>query len=372
MDNKVLKIVSISDIHAGAMDPAFMYNTLTNQFVNRIRPLNFDVLAICGDVFDSKFMSNNPIIMYTLQLIDDIVNLCREKQATLIIIGGTQSHDNGQLILFYKYLNDPTIDFRIVEDIRFEYIKGLKVLCIPEKYGIPVEEYNKVLFQSGSYDLVLMHGTIKGSIYGAEMEKLDSTHAPVFSLRSFENCGGLVLAGHVHTPGCFEEYMYYNGCPIRYKFGEEETKGFLVTLYNPYTRMHYTELVPIDSYIYKTIDIDHIINDDPKNIINHIKNIKEEQGIDFIRIRFNNMTDNMEIVTNYFRNNGNVKFQEMGKKEKQTQAVDEVVLERMNQYSYILDDSLSEYDKFTMYINQNEGYEFITVDELISILEDNI
>ena len=75
---------------------------------------------------------------------------------------------------------------------------------------------------------------------------------------------------------------------------------------------------------------------------------------------------------NYFRNNGNVKFQEVGKKEKQNQAVDEVVLERMNQYSYILDDSLNEYDKFTMYINQNEGYEFITVDELISILEDNI
>ena len=146
MNNQVLKIISISDIHAGAMDPAFMYNTLTNQFINRLIPLDFDILAICGDIFDSKFMSNNPIITYTLQLMDDIVNLCKNKGATLIIISGTQSHDNGQLNLFYKYLKDPNIDFRIVEDIRFEYIKGLKVLCIPEKYGIPVEEYNKVLF----------------------------------------------------------------------------------------------------------------------------------------------------------------------------------------------------------------------------------
>ena len=370
MNNKVLKIISISDIHAGAMDPAFMYDTLMNQFVNRINQIDFDILAICGDIFDSKFMSNNPIIMYTLQLIDNIVNVCRQKQATLIIIGGTQSHDNGQLILFYKYLNDPSIDFRIVEDIKFEYIKGLKVLCIPEKYGVPVEEYNKVLYQSGSYDLVLMHGTIKGSVYGAELEKLDSNHAPVFSLSSFENCGGLVLAGHVHKPGCFEEYMYYNGSPLRYAFGEEETKGFLITLFNPYERTHYTELVPIDSYIYETIDINNIINQDPKKIIDHIKNIKEEKGIDYIRIRFDTMTDNMEVVTNYFRNNGNVKFQEMGKKDKQSQQVDKVVLERMKEYSYILDNNISEYDKFTKYVNQNEGYELLTVDELISILND--
>lgn len=372
MNNKPLKIISISDIHAGALDPAYMYNTLTEQFTNRLRLIDFDILAICGDIFDSKFMSNNPIIMYTLQLMDDLVELCKSKGATLIIIGGTQSHDNGQLILFYKYLNDPNIDFRIVEEVKFEYIKGLKVLCIPEKYGIPVEEYNKVLFQSGAYDLVLMHGTLKGSIYGADMEKLDSPHAPVFSLRSFENCGGLVLAGHVHVPGCFEEYMYYNGSPLRFRFGEEETKGFLVTLFNPFTRMHYTELVPIDSYIYKTITIDHLLNEDPKKIIEYIKEIKEKEGIDYIRIRFNNLTDNMEVVRNYFHNNGYVKFQEMGKKEKQTQAVDEVVLERMNHYSYLLDPAISEYDKFRMYINQNEGYEFITTDELISILEAQI
>lgn len=367
---EVLKIVSIADIHAGAMDPAYMYETLSKQFVQRIALLDFDVLAICGDIFDSKFMSNNPIIMYTLQLIDDIVNLCRGKQATLVIIGGTQSHDNGQLILFYKYLNDPSIDIRIVEDIKYEYIKGMKVLCIPEKYGLPVEEYEKVLYKSGSYDMVFMHGTIKGSIYGAELESLDSSHAPVFSLRHFEACAGPILAGHVHTPGCFEEYMYYNGSALRFRFGEEETKGFLITLYNPVSRQHYTELVPIDSHIYRTIDIDHIVNSDPKDIINHIKHIKEEQGIDYIRIRFDNMTDNMLVVTNYFRNNSNVKFQEMGKKEKQTQAVDELIVKKMDEHSYLLDDSLTEYDKFTMYINKNEGYEFITVDELISILED--
>ena len=69
------KIVTISDIHFGAIDPVYMYNNLQEQFIKRLANLNFDILAICGDLFDSKFMSNNPIISYTLSFIDNLVNL---------------------------------------------------------------------------------------------------------------------------------------------------------------------------------------------------------------------------------------------------------------------------------------------------------
>lgn len=367
--NKVLKIISIADIHMGVLDPKYMYETLKQQFIQKLINLDFDILTICGDIFDAKFMSNNPIIMYTLQLIDDIVNLCRAKQATLLILEGTESHDNGQLSLFYHYLQDPTIDIRIVEAIKFEYIKGMKVLCLPEKYGITEEEYRKVLFNSGLYDMVFMHGTIKGSVYGAEMENLNSNHAPVFSLRSFEKCMGPVISGHVHTAGCFEEYMYYTGSPLRFRFGEEQTKGFLITLYNQYTRRHYTELIPIDSYIYNTITIDHLLNEDPKNIIEYIKHEKEVNNIDFIRVQFSNSNDNMNVVRNYFRTVGNVKFNELNKKEKQTRQIDKAVLDKLNAYSYILNDDINEYTKFVTYVNQNEGYDYITSDELINLLE---
>lgn len=370
--NDVVKIVSISDIHMGVLDPRYMYAQLKQQFVDRLINLDFDVLAICGDIFDAKYMSNNPIISYTLQLVDDIVNLCISKQATLILLAGTLSHDNNQLSLFYHYLGNPSIDIRIVETIKFELVKGMRVLCIPELYGIPEEEYKKVLFDSGYYDLVLMHGTLRGSFKGSEVATLNSNHAPVFSLRAFENCGGIVLAGHYHTPGCYEEYMYYNGSPLRFAFGQEETKGFLVTLYNKHTRRHYTELIPIDSYIYNTITIDHLMNEDPKKIIEYIKHEKETKGIDFIRIKYSNPGENMNVVLNYFRNTNTVKFKETGKKEKQQQQIDEAVMKQNEQYSYILDDNISGYDKFVKYVNQNEGYDFITVDELVSILEGDV
>lgn len=368
----IFKIVSIADIHMGVLDPIYMYTQLKKQFVDKLINLDFDILAICGDIFDSKFMSNNPIVSYTLQLIDDIVNLCRYKNATLIIIDGTQSHDNGQLSLFYHYMQDQSVDVRIIEKIQFESVKGLKVLCIPERYGLPEEEYNKVLFESGRYDLCLLHGTFKGSFKGSEIATLKSNHAPVFSINSFCNCAGPILMGHYHVSGCYEEYAYYNGSPLRFRFGEEQEKGFLVTLFNPDKRAHYTELIPIDSYIYNTININHLINSDPKDIIEYIKKIKQDQGIDFIRVQFNNANENMNIVRNYFRNTSNIKLQELDKKDKQMQEIDEAIIKKNSQYSYILDNEISDYDKFVMYVNQNEGYDFITVEELIKLLEGDI
>jgi DNA repair exonuclease SbcCD nuclease subunit len=356
----------------GVLDPIYMYTELKKQFIDRLVNLDFDILAICGDLFDSKFMSNNLIVSYTVQLVNDIVNLCASRNATLIIIDGTQSHDNGQLSLFYHYMYNEYVDVRIVEKIQFENVNGLRVLCIPERYGIPEEEYNQVLFNSGKYDLCLLHGTFKGSYKGAEIATLKSNHAPVFSMNSFCNCAGPILMGHYHKAGCYEEYAYYNGSALRFAFGEEEEKGFLVTLYNPNTRRHYTELIPIDSYIYNTININHLINSDPKDIIEYIKRIKEEQHIDFIRVQFNNANENMNIVRNYFRNTNNVKFKELDKRDKQMQQIDQTILEQNMQYSYLLDNEISDYDKFVMYANQNEGYDFITTDELIKLLEEDL
>ena len=369
----VCKIVSIADIHFGCNEkPEYMYAQLKEQFINRILNLDFHIVAICGDLFDSRLMSNNPAITYAIAFIDELVQLCAMKNATLLIIAGTQSHDAGQLSLFYHYMNNPSVDVRIIEKIQFEEVKGLRLLCIPELYGLPEEEYIKVLYQSGRYDMCLLHGTYKGSFKGSEIATLNSNHAPVFGFNYFENCAGPILMGHYHIPNAYDGYAYYNGSAFRYKFGEEEEKGFLVTLYNPLNRRHYTELIPIKSHTYSTININHLINEDPKKIIDWIKNEKESKNIDFIRVQFNNTNENMNIVRNYFRTNSFVKLQELDKKERQLERIDQEMLEKNQQYSYIIDPSIGEYDKFVMYINQNEGFDFITTDELINLLEGDI
>lgn len=370
MQNNILKIISIADIHFGVIDPKFEYEVLTRDFTSRIATIDFDVIAICGDLFDLKMMSNNPAVSYAIRFIDDLVQLCYMRQATLVLLEGTQSHDNGQLSLFYHYLNQPNIDVRIVEQIKFEIIKGLKVLCVPEKYGLPEEEYKRIFYESGGYDLCLLHGTFRGSFKGSEIATLQSNHAPIFSINNFINCGGPIFMGHYHIPGCYEEYAYYNGSAIRFRFGEEQEKGFLITAFNQVTRMHYTELIPIYSHKYVTINIEHLIKEDPKKIIDYIKSARESQGIDYIRVQFNFANENMNVVRNYFRNVSYVKFHELGKKDKQIQQIDQEILEKNAEYSYVLDNNIGDYDKFVMYMNQNEGYDFITTEELLQLLED--
>lgn len=367
----VAVIVSIADIHFGVMDAKFEYETLVRDFINKIDQIKFDIVAICGDLFDSKMMSNNPAISYAIRFIDDLVKICKKHDASIVIIDGTQSHDSGQLKLFYNYLHDKTIDFHIVETIKFEYVKNLKILCIPEKYGIDKSVYEDFLYHQGLYDLCLLHGTYRGSYKGSDVATL-SSNVPVFCMNHFINCCGPILMGHYHVAGCYDGYAYYNGSALRFKFGEEEEKGFMISAVNPITRFHYTELIPIKSHKYITININDIITNDPKSIIDYIKKYKDENGIDYIRVQFNTSNDNMDIVRNYFRNNPNVSIDELKKKDKENWIIDQQIIEKNIQYSYILDKEISDMDKFTMYINQLEGYEFITTDELISILEEGI
>ena len=365
-------IVSIADIHFGAIDPLYMYNTLQEQFVSRIEPLQFDVLAVCGDLFDSKFMSNNPIVSYTISFVDNLVSLCRSKGATLVLLEGTQSHDNGQLKLFYHYLADSTVDVRVVEQVQFEMIQGMRVLCIPEKYGLTEEFYRKILFGSGSYDMCLMHGTFKGSFIGSEIATLSSNKAPVFAMNSFINCMGPILMGHYHINGCYESYAYYHGSAFRYHFGEEAPKGFLVTLYDQVSRQHLTKLVEIESHKYVTININDLVNEDPKRIIDHIRFYQQNHGIDFIRVQYDNGSNNIDVVKQYFRTNPTVTLQELNQKTRQLEKINNDIIQQNQQYSFILDNDLDDYTKFVMYMNQHEGADFITVDELVSLLERKI
>lgn len=370
--------IHISDIHFGSIDPRTTYNILKEQCLNKIVNIHFDIFSINGDLFDHKFMSNSDVIMYAVMFIDDLVNICRSKNATLMMIHGTAYHDASQLKLFYKYLQDPTIDIRIVEEVRFEYVKGAKILCIPELYNMGSEYYENFLFREGSYDSVFMHGVIKGAIYEAKNQEsgIHSEKAPTFTIDDFRLCRGPILSGHVHTPGCYNTYFYYCGSPIRYHFGEEQEKGFLVVLHNLDTHEHYTHLEPIKSFRYDTVNLDDLLSLDPKNIIDYVFKLQSE-GIDYVRVEFKNILNeqqqaNLNIIKNYYKTNSRVKIKAENNKLRQTIQENKELSDKFEGYEYILDKSLSEYEILTMYINQQKGFEYLTVEELKNILTEEI
>lgn len=363
----VLSMVHLCDLHFGVIDPKEEYDILEEQILKKIEGMPIiDIISINGDLFHKKYMSNTGPVLYASLFMSRIREIAIKKKATVILIAGTREHDAGQLQLFYHYLNDPEFDIRIVETIQFEYVKGAKILCIPELYNIDENIYKNFLWDSGIYDMCFMHGTIKGSVYSD-----NAGQSRLFSINDFGNCLGPIISGHVHVAGCFEKYFYYGGSPIRWRFGEEAEKGFLVVLYDLDNRYHYTHLIPVYSFKYDTVNIDDLMANDPKDIIEYINNLKEKENIDYLRIEFNEKfpSDNIELLKAYYQTNGKIKMKlNRSKSYMESKSVDS---KKYNEYSYMFDKNLSPYDILARYINEQENSVIINGDQIKELLQDS-
>lgn len=369
-NDRILVEIHTADIHFGAMDPKTQYDILMKEMVQKVATIHFDAFFINGDLFHHKFMSNSDVIMYALLFVDEIVKLCIKNNATLVLLHGTFSHDADQLKLFYRYINSG-VDIRIIENMQFQNIKGTTVLCIPEEYGKGREYYEQLLYFTQEYDMVAMHGNIKGAIYGLNEANLDTAKSPVFDIDSFARCNGPILCGHVHVQGCYQNHIYYSGSPLRWRFGEEQEKGFLVCLYDKLSHNYSVEFQPVTSFRYDTICLDEMVNLDPKLIVNHIKELKMN-GIDFLKVRFGNATTSTDAVKQYFSTRSDITIDVQDSGFIQTIKDNQKNNVQFVQYDYLLDPNMNEYEKLAMYINQNKGSEYITTDELIKILTESI
>lgn len=359
--------VHIADIHFGAIDPIKQYNILQEQFLNNISSIDFDILSIDGDIFDKKFMANSDAVYYAIEFVRNCVELCRLRNATLIIISGTESHDARQLKLFYGYTEDESVDVRIIEKLSFITAQGLKILCVPEEYGKGEEYYRDKL--NDIYDTAFVHGTVVGSVYGASKEDLGSNKYPVFSIDSFGGCRGPIMCGHVHKALCMNGYIYYCSNPIRYKFGEEEEKGFCILLHNRFDNSHYMNFIPIKSFRYDTINIKSLEYSDPNSVIKNLDGLLAS-GIDNIRIDFSDLNEPtiQKIIEQYYENNPSISIKRYTEKNIPQVNTTADIEEKYSDLNFLLDPNIDSYTKFVNFINHNEGTQFITVEKLKSIL----
>ena len=357
----------LADLHFGAFNPKTQFDILKEQVLQKLLNLpKLDVICVNGDIFDHKVMSNSDAAMYACSFIDILVNIARQKNSTLVLLHGTYSHDYDQLKLFYHYIEDPTVDIRIVTTIKFEMIKGAKVLCIPELYNVDESIYRHFFFESGWYDEAFIHGTFKGAVYG------DNVGAGrLLTPEDFIYCKGVAIAGHVHKSGCFNGFFYYCGCPYRWKFGEEEEKGFIILAHDLDSQIHHVHFEIVNSFRYDTIYLDTLVSEDPKKIIDYINNLRVSQGIDFIKVKFRVPVSgyNKTVINNYYRNNPStfVNFEENVELERQKK---EELIKQNAQYSFLTDTSLTPFEIFVRYVNESEGSEFITVAQLTELLKE--
>ena len=176
-----------------------------------------------------------------------------------------------------------------------------------------------------------------------------------------------------HTGPALHGFCYYNGSPIRWNFGEEEPKGFQIVLYDMDSRYYYIHKEIIHSFKYTTISIDDIIQCDPKDIIKYINDLREQEGIDYIRLKCisNQDTQNtLELLKEYYRLDKTVKFKLEKEKSMDIKSMDEQSKSLYDQYSYFFNRSMSPYDILARYINESQSDIIVTADQIIDALKE--
>ena len=128
-------------------------------------------------------------------------------------------------------------------------------------------------------------------------------------------------------------------------------------------------LEPIKSFRYDTVYLDHMLNGDPRFIVQYLQELKDN-GIDHIRVKFTkNDVDKIALLKSYYRNRSDIKIEtdfEQAKIKKEL----EQMSEEYQQYDYLFDKNQSPESILVQYINQEEGNSFWTVDSLKQFLQD--
>ena len=360
----------IADIHFGVIDPETTYWILQKQFIEPLSRMKvLDIVSINGDLFDHKFMANSNAIMYAMYFVQSLIDICRHKNATLLLIAGTGSHDADQMKLFYPFMKLNDVDVRVVTTVKFEYIKGKKVLCIPELYNKGEGYYN--IFLNQVYDACYMHGTFKGAIYGKNETNLNSDREPVFDMYSFGSCLGPIISGHNHVYSIWGNGdFFYCGSPIRWTFGEEKPKGWILLFHNIKDRWYKVHFEPIVSFRYETIQLDEIVKSDPNTIIQYIEQIKNN-GIDFLRIQFKvEDRDKIALLRSYYHNRKDITIDSSYNKNEIENKLYEMEEDQKQLMLSITDPNLSPEEKLIMYMNKQEGNSYWTLDLFTQFMEE--
>lgn len=270
-----LKIVTITDLHFGQTDEARLYSEIESEvypFLEETRP---DIVVIGGDLFDKRVSMNHPAAIYANRFIDRLQDLCD----TVWLIHGTLSHDALQVDSYSHLLSDK---FRIFKVATVEYIKGMKILILPEEYPSDKESYYKPFFEvSEKYDWCFGHGMFKHvGASGHESEKKNSVN---WTAAEFDQIiHARVMFGHIHQKTVYKKVIY-GGSLTRMSHGDEDPKGFYYHEYDPETKKILKErfVENTKAPIYKTVQISSLPTDSGE-AIKTLKILYEE--CDFLRI----------------------------------------------------------------------------------------
>lgn len=369
--------IIISDIHYGIKTTEYLNNELNNVFFTYLHKLKkIDFICITGDFFDRKLYANEIAIKYAILFMDNLVKIAIKHKCPIRIVYGTESHEVNQYEIFSTYENSEEVDFKVIKNVsEEELLKDLNVLYIPETYVVDKDEYYEDYFkEDNKYDLVFGHGIIQEAMTEAvrhlEKSKSDKRKkAPVFKSSELSRiCKGKVFFGHYHKPTNIEDKVFYVGSFSRWKFDEEEDKGFyhIIKKKNKYELNFIVNSLAKKYNTYSYGYNSKIMSDENELIdeLNRIDSLIKLKNIDYVRYIFNIPDDypNPEFIINLlnekYKYDDNIKVKLVnGYVEKKKMLNKEKLNNTMREYDMIFDKSLELESKISYFIKKKWNIE---------------
>ena len=370
MEYKELKGLVLADLHIGA----YSSTQTRKEFLflkDFMKDKYYSFIIIAGDYFDKKLYSNEEYVVIANELFLFLLSRCDK----LRMVAGTKSHDNDQYKIFSQYENrsiaellDKEIDFRVINTFEEEELfDELKVLYLPEEYIYDKKEYYKdILNKENEYDYVFGHGVIQEAMTNAvRATKKDSSKrkkAPVFNTMELSRiCKGQVYFGHYHINTNINNKVFYVGSYSRYKFGEEEAKGFyeISTDGNHYIN-RFIENVSTEKYVQIPYSFNNEIFKSDIDVLGKLKDIirkKDLSNIDHLKLIFNipdeypNPEFFINLVNDVFRDRDDIKVEiTNGYIVTKRSSTKEEVKEVLNTYPYIFEKNSTPEENISYFI----------------------
>lgn len=364
-----LKILAIADIHWGAMNSEILYNNLS-LVLDTIKNNSIDLVVVLGDYFDYKLALNSKQALFAIHWMDELINTCKASNVKKIrILKGTHEHDNNQLEVFSKYDNGDGY-FRLfnVNTIE-ETLPGLKCLYASDE-NIYTKDYHTIYKDNlnSFLDVGFFHGNFDFAMPSMICEKYLNNEICniLFQYDIFSKIiRGPLVAGHWHVSMQHDRALYC-GSFDRWKYGEEDPKGFYIIDYDTDDYSYSLNFIENkNARIYKELSYNLSVDTESSFYTNIIEEVANKYNLtdEHIKLVFYNYSNDLSVseyidsIRRHFINIPNVKIVEktdkISKQKKEEIKSKEIDLKQ--EYAFIFDKSLSISEKIQNYIFLKKG-----------------
>lgn len=261
------KFIVLADIHWGAMDSYTTYQNLqlVLEFIRQMKD-ELDFVVIAGDYFDYRLQLNSKTALMSVQWFDELVSTCKECGVKKIrMFKGTREHDNDQLEVFRSIYELDDEYFKLFNTTESEeLLPGLRCVYCPDE-NLNLTEYHQMYYDKfiPHPNIGFFHGNFDTILPDIEFNRIQEHNLStmIYEYDKFSNLiKGPLISGHWHVKNDYKS-LYYVGSYDRWKFNEEEDKGFIYgeidinsnkyfihRINNPLARQYKTIIVSSDEY----------------------------------------------------------------------------------------------------------------------------